>query len=344
MAIPAIPSSFNVQQGNGQVYASWSIIGGATSYDIQRSTDGISYSSVSTPSNPEYLDTSVTLGTQYWYKVASVNSSGTSSYTAPQSIVPAPSSEMSLGQIRLQAQQTADRVNSQFVSMTEWNAFINNAMFELYDLLVTTYEDYFMAAPAIFSTNGSAFQYSLPNGTLTFQDNNGSNFVPQAIYKLQGVDLAVSSANNAWVSVNKFNFIDRNNYIYPNSSSTIYGVFNMRYRMLGDKIEFTPTPSSGQRIRLWYIPRLQQLLKDTDLTSIGTSGWLRYVIVRAAKYALDKEESDSSKLDQELIFLKKRIEESAMNRDSGQPDKISDIRSQGWWGSNGGFSGPIGGY
>ena len=81
------------------------------------------------------------------------------------------------------------------------------------------------------------------------------------------------------------------------------------------------------------------MLQDTDITTIGISGWLEYAIVRAAKYALDKEESDSSKMDAELLFLKARIEETAANRDVGQADKISDTRASsqtnGWFGSNG---------
>jgi hypothetical protein len=121
----------------------------------------------------------------------------------------------------------------------------------------------------------------------------------------------------------------------------------MQYRVTGSNIEFIPTPAANQSIRLWYVPRLTELLQDTDITTTGISGWIEYVIVRAAKYALDKEESDSAKLDAELTFLKSRIEESASNRDAGQPDTISNTRSSRGWGSNGtgsGWNGPVGGY
>ena len=58
-------------------------------------------------------------------------------------MVAAPPAEMSLGELRLRSQQTADRVGSQFVVNSEWNAFIRLAMYELYDILMTSYEDYF---------------------------------------------------------------------------------------------------------------------------------------------------------------------------------------------------------
>lgn len=336
MAISAIPTNFVVQQGNLQVLATWNIVAGATSYIVQRSTDGVTYVSYATPSVNSYLDTVVTAGVQYFYKVASVSASGTSAYTSAQSVVPTTTGEISLGQIREMSKQRADRTNSNFVTLPEWNTYINQAYFELYDLLTTEYEDYYVAPALSFNTDGSSQLYPLPDGILY---NGAAPF-----YKLIGVDLGLNTSSNAWVTIRKFNFVDRNNYIYPNTNSTIYGVFNMRYRLLGNNIEFTPIPSSGQPIRLWYIPRMTMLLADTDIAD-GVSGWLEYVIVRAAKYALDKEESDSTKLDAELLFLKSRIEESSSNRDAGMPDTISDIR-QGAWGDRGGsgWDGPIGGY
>lgn len=344
MAIPATPQNFYVSQGNRQVYLKWDLVAGATSYSLQRSLDNVTFSVLASPLVNDYTDTSVSVATQYFYKVASVNGSGTSAYTNSLAVVPSPTGEMSLGELRLSAQQRADRVNSNFVTTPEWNKFINLAMNELYDLLITAYEDYFMAPRARFTSNGTSFSYPLPDGAISFNDANNQPFVAPPFYKLLGVDLGLQTANNAFVTISKYNLLDRNRFVYPNTASTIYGVFNMRYRVLGTNIEFTPTPSGNQVIQLLYIPRLQMLLADSDVSTIGFSGWLEYVIVRAAKYALDKEESDTSSLDQELIFLKGRIEESAMNRDAGRPDTITDVRQGQWWGSGSGFNGPFGGW
>lgn len=271
-----------------------------------------------------------------------------SPYTISQSAIPIPAGEMTLSQIRLQAQQRADRVNSNFVTKSEWNLYINKAMFELYDLLTTVFEDYFLAPPIQFNTTGSDILYPLPNGSNTFLNalNLAETVTPRPFYKLKGLDLQVQNANNGYVTINKFNFIDRNTFVYPNSASTIYGVFNCQYRVMGNNIMFIPTPSANQGVRIWYIPRLIELLADTDTTDIGISGWIEYVIVRSAKLALDKEESDTTKLDQEILFLKARIEETAANRDDGQPDRISDTRqNRGYWGSGGGYgNGTQGGF
>lgn len=330
MAAPATPANVYVQQGNGQVYLSWDFSTGATSYPVLRSTDGITFSALGTATTNSYLDTTVTVGTQYWYQVEASSGAGTSPASSPQSIVPTLTGQMSLGQIRLLAQQEADRVNSNFVSTPEWNTYINQSAFELYDLLVTLYEDYYVKAPFVFTTDGVNSQYTLPTD----------------FYKLMGVDCGLGASNNAWVTLSKFDFIERNRYVYPNVTSTFFGVFNMRYRLVGNTLDFIPVPSAGQYMRMWYIPRMEMLLKDTDVLD-GVSGWTEYVVVDAAIKALEKEESDTSALQMRKAALLKRIEDSAMNRDAGQPDTISSTRS--WTSRNGGgwgpgFDGGFGGY
>lgn len=408
--IPSVPGNFFVQMGNAQILLTWNPVPGATSYSIQRSLDGVNYSNLTTVTASSFLDTTTLVGTAYWYQIASVNGAGTSNYnptqanSLPAMEIPTVSGQMSLYAIRLASQQMADRVNSNFVSMPEWNKFINLAADELYDLITTVFDDYQMYNPVYFQT-GSGIQqtavaqgvvyvitaigtttnaqwnaigapgsvtvgmqfvantsisipgtgtvqippqsstYPMPDGLSKFQDAAGNTVIPPPIYKLSGIDLGLNNTPNGFVTVSKYNFIDRNRYVFPNTASTIYGVFGLQYRFLGNTIRFIPQPSSQQPIGLWYIPRRVQLLQDTDISE-GYNGWVRYVIVRAAKYALDKEETDTSKLDSEILYLKSRIEESAPNRDEGQADTVSDARSAQGYGpdgsSGGGWGGPQG--
>ncbi len=348
--IPNIPQNLTVQTGNQSILVAWDLTAGATSYNVTRSLDNVTFTALTTisgsPLATSYLDTAITLNTQYWYKVNATNSSGTSSDTNSESEIASKSGEMSLLGIRKQAKLRADRVNSSFVTDSEWNQYINTSMYELYDLLITLYEDYYLARPISFIADGATYLYALPDGTNTFTDQlTNTPVIPPAIYKLKGVDLALQTANNAFVTINKFNFIDRNRFVYPNTASTIYGVFNLQYRMMGNNIEFIPTPSAGQQLRLWYIPRLTNLLQDTDVTQTGISGWNEYIIVKAAYYALTKEEADTSSLVMQLQSLNDRITSSASNRDDGQPDTISNTRSNnGWGGNGGGFNGSFGGF
>jgi len=348
---PNPPTGFYVEMGNAQILLTWNSSPTATSYKVERSLDGITFAPLATPAALKYLDTAVTVGTQYYYQIAATNGFGDSAFVTVQANgflatqIPAVSGQLSLLGIRQLSQQMADRVNSNFVSAPEWNSFINLAADELYDLITTTYEDYQIYQPVYFATTPSTSTYPMPDGVTQFIDASGNTITPPPIYKLAGIDLGLNNAPNGFVTVSKYNFIDRNRYVFPNTASTIYGVFGLQYRFLGNNIRFIPQPSTNQQIGIWYIPRRVQLLQDTDISE-GYNGWIRYVIVRAAKYALDKEESDTAKLDAELAFLKKRIEDSAPNRDEGQADTISDARSAQGYGpdgsSGGGWGGPQG--
>ena len=335
MTTPYVPQNVAADQADGKILITWDVSPGATVYCVFRydllTMQNVNFNTVVN----SFVDTTCVLGRSYAYYVSAAAQQW-SAYSATVIASCAPPGEMSLAELRLRSQQTADRVNSQFVTTSEWNSFLRLALYELYDILVDTYEDYFIAPYAYINTDATTDKYDLPDGVTNYDGGilgaPTSTKIP-ALYKLRGVDLGVNTSNNAWVTINKFNYIDRNKFVYPNSTSTIYGVYNMRYRVMGNKIQFIPIPSGNQQIRLTYIPRLPALLFDGDITTIGYSGWLRYVIVRAAKYALDKEEgSDTSKLDAELVFLKQRIEATAPNRDAGQPDTISETRKEGMFG------------
>lgn len=346
MAVPATPTNVYVQTANGQVYVSCDLTATATSYVIQRSADGVTYSTPTggTGSIPGILDTTPVLGTQYWYKMAAVNSDGTSTYSAAQTVVAVPAGEMSLGQIRLNAQRRADQVNSSFLSVPEWNENINQSLFELYNLLVGAYEDQFVADPIRFSTNGTSQKFPLPDGATSYTNGySGSTAVAPAFFKLLGLDLGVNNGANGWISLKKFNFADRNKYFFPNSNSGIYGIANMNYRILGNNLLFTPIPSSNLTVQVWYAPRMTMLLRDNDYTTSGVSGYIEYVICDAAIKAMQKEESDISGLLAIKAGIKKELEEIAQNRDLGQPDTISDVRGDSGWSSPFGWGGPSGG-
>lgn len=335
MAIPGIPNDIVLQTGNGQNFLSWPIVSGATTYTVQRSTDGVTFSTVGSPAVNTYLDTSVTVGTNYYYQVASTNSDGTSGYNPsyPISIVPCLPGDISLGYIRYLSQLRSDMLNSEFITLDEWNSYINQSIYELYDILVTKFgDDYFVADPITFTTTG-ANNYALPNGS-------NYNLAP-AIYKLIGVDCGVAVGNNAWVTLPRYNWIDRNRFIYPQLQANALGVFNLSYREMGNNLYFIPNPSAGQYIQIWYVPKMSQLLQDTDMLSFSISGWSEYVIVDAAIKALLKEESfdQANALMASKSALLERISTTAANRDVGQPNTISDMRTNTGFYDGGGFVG-----
>jgi len=228
------------------------------------------------------------------------------------------STSMTLGELRTAARQRADMVNSQFVTDSEFNSYLNQSYFELYDLLVQKYgNDYYVAPPLLIPTDGSSMFYPLPDGT--------NYSAAPAFYKILGLDLQLSPGSPpSYVTVKPFAFIDRNRYAVPNFQS-FYGITNLRYRIKGNQLWLTPIPAGNQVLQLWYVPTLTTLGLDSDQCQ-GVSGWTEYIIIDAAIKAMQKEESDVSVLMSQKQAMILRIEAAAENRDAGSPSAVTDAR------------------
>lgn len=338
--LSAIPQQVILQTGNGQNLLSWNIVSGATSYSVQRSTDGVSFTVVGSPTVNYYVDSTAVIGTLYYYSVASVSSSGTSGYTPsnPVSIVPCAPGQINLGYLRYQARLRADMLKSNFVTNDEWNIMLNQSALELYDILVAKFgEDYFLAPLQAFQTNGLQF-YPLPDGT-NYLNTNGipdpAGKPAPACYKVYGLDLNSYGANlsnsTGWVSMSRFNIADRNKYnlMLGAASSNVAGQYcQFQYREMGTNLEILPI-NSGQYLRLWYVPLAAQLLLDTDMLPYSYSGWHEYIVVDVAAKALAKQQlfDQAQDLMNKKDALMLRIETTAANRDVGQPNTSTNSRS-----------------
>ena len=153
---------------------------------------------------------------------------------------------MTLPQLRTASRQRADMVNSTFISDSELSSYINASYFELYDLLVQKYGNDYYVTEYSFQLQGNVSRYPLPPD----------------FFKLLGVDLQISGGPDGYVSLRPFMLAERNRYSTANVQTWI-GVTNLRYRISGNELWFTPSPQSGQTIRLWYIPRLAELVDAT---------------------------------------------------------------------------------
>jgi hypothetical protein len=338
--ISAIPNQVILQTGNGVNLLSWSIVAGATNYNVNRSTDGVNFTSIATPSSNYYTDSAVTIGTLYYYKVASVSVAGTSPYgvSSPVSIVPCAPGQINLGYLRYQARLRADMLKSNFVTNDEWNILINQSNKELYGLLVQKFgEDYFLAPPLVIMS-ASLSAYDLPNGT-NYPNTNGipdpAGAPAPACFKVYGLDLNAYGAqitnSQGWRSMSRFNWADRNkyNFLLGASSNTVTGQYcQFQYREMGTKVYILPV-NSGQYFRLWYVPLTLDLLQDTDMVPFSYSGWYEYIICDVASKALAKQQlfDQSQELLNRKMGLLDRIESEAANRDVGQPNTATNSRS-----------------
>ena len=158
---------------------------------------------------------------------------------------------VNLTELRTLTRQRADQENSQFVTDTELTRYLNNSWGELYNLIIENFNDDY------FTTSNT---FSLTSGTDTYD-------LPSDFYKSRGVDLVVSSTES--VPLRRYNWAQR-----TRNSVTVYAR-DYRYRIQKGSIVFTPSPSSNDSIKLWYIPSPKRLLSKTTtaITRGSTTMW-----------------------------------------------------------------------
>ena len=158
---------------------------------------------------------------------------------------------VNLTELRTLARQRADQENSQFVTDTEITRYLNNSWGELYNLIIENFNDDY------YTTSNT---FSLTSGTDTYD-------LPSDFYKSRGVDLVVTSTES--VPLRRYNWAQ-----WTRNSVTVYAR-DYRYRIQKGSIVFTPSPSSNDSIKLWYIPSPKRLLSKTTtaITRGSTTMW-----------------------------------------------------------------------
>lgn len=213
--------------------------------------------------------------------------------------------------LRNDCKQRGNWENDPFFSDDDWNKWINAGYYELYDRLVTAYDnDYNLADPYPFLSDGITERYPLPYD----------------FFKLKGVDVQVAGNQSGWLSVPRVNFPERNRFAIP--YQLYYGIrTNLHYRLSGKFIWLMPVPAAGQWLRMHYVQRMTPLVADTDVLD-GVSGWEEYVIAHACMNARIRAEEDASDFRQIKADMAGRIDAIAESRDIANPGTISDTRSQ----------------
>lgn len=105
----------------------------------------------------------------------------------------------------LRAQRRADMEHSSFLSPEEWLDLVSDSYADLYDLLVTRFDDYFVTGPE---------EFTVSSGTTAP--------LPADFYKLRALDKYMGGE---WREVRRFNFNERNTL----PTGTISGRFRYWY-------------------------------------------------------------------------------------------------------------------
>jgi DNA/RNA endonuclease G (NUC1)/fibronectin type 3 domain-containing protein len=85
---PPAPTGLNATAGNAHVLLNWNAVGGATSYNVKRSTSTGTETTIASPGTNSYDDTSAVNGTTYFYVVSAINAGGEGANSSEVSAIP----------------------------------------------------------------------------------------------------------------------------------------------------------------------------------------------------------------------------------------------------------------
>jgi hypothetical protein len=215
-----------------------------------------------------------------------------------------------LASLVAQALDLADLTNSSSPVTARVEDYANASLSELHDILVASFEEYLVTrAPVITLVAGTDY-YTLPTD----------------FYKALKVFSLSTSGDR--VRMPRFE-LDEMGALSDDETDVYTDASGLRYRIIGQQIWFTPTPSSG-RVELWYLPQFTKLTNvtpgTTDVVSVAVPvGWEDFVALSMAIRLLVREESDASQLMSLKEAARQRIIACAAERDAGAPRHIADV-------------------
>ena len=206
--------------------------------------------------------------------------------------------------LRTRARRRADMENSTFVTDDEIRDYLNSSMSELHDMMVKSYEDYFVSEQA----------YTIPLAT-------GGGSLPDDFYKALGVDY---NSGGITSTLRSFSFTERN--VYNTPYAVVDRLAEPMYKIEGNKIKLIPTNSQAGTITLYYVPNAAQFSSTVSEVENVIPGFEEYIVVATAIRMLMKEESDVSTLERERQQLASRIIRAISPRDASGSHAIRDVR------------------
>ncbi len=192
-------------------------------------------------------------------------------------------------------------------SATGIDAWINEGVQKLHELLVKAYGEQFKETTSTFNTVAGTTDYSLPTDLLAFY----------------GVDLTIGGVKFALL---QYNNTERN--LQANALATYAGQ-RPRYKLIGmstGSLRLLPAPAAVYAGVIHYAPSATLLVGTTDAVNFP-NGWERYVVLYTAIQMKMKQEDDVSDLRNELNKMEMELIEIAQRRNADQPHSAIDIEA-----------------
>lgn len=212
---------------------------------------------------------------------------------------------MNLGQIRDLALSWLDDTDASYFTTAVVNRFINQAQREAQKKLIQAHENFYTKCVET-STVADQRDYALPSDFLKLlrleriTQGSGDTAATERLHPLTLNELEVSGFNSR--------------------ASTSNGVpFN--YVMNKDTFSLYPVPSSVETLRLWYVPRVADMVNDGDTPDVPEE-YHEYLAIMAARDGFLKDGRSLSPIESKLAYYEQLMEEDAESRTIDSPRTV----------------------
>jgi hypothetical protein len=171
------------------------------------------------------------------------------------------------------------------------NEFVNEAIAELHDLLLTKADDRLVTSVLV----------AAPIGTQSLD-------LPSSFYRLRKVEIADTSAPSGYRQLHSVALDAKHRY------SSVTGK-NYRYYPHGYQLDLIPTQRAVESLRVYYIPVAAVLVDDNDAVD-GYNGYEELIIQLGYRRVLVRQELSAAPAETEIARLVGRISQAADGRDS----------------------------
>jgi len=171
------------------------------------------------------------------------------------------------------------------------NEFINEAIAELWDLLLKKADERLVVNTTLATTIGTQ-----------------AVALPASFYRLRKVEIADSSSPSGYRQL--FATTLDAQHLYSSVTGEEY-----RYWQHSYSLEMVPVPQAVENLRVWYIPVAPVLVDDGDAID-GYNGYEELVVQLAFRRTLVRQNLETSPAETEIARLVGRIEAAADGRDA----------------------------
>ena len=244
---PPAPTGLTATAGNAQVALAWSASSGATSYNVYRGTAAGAEGTTALASGvtaAAYTNTGLTNGTKYYYKVAAVNSTGTSAQSTEASATPAASTSGSLSG-SVSTVSTATTYNLTSLGTSDWTAWAYNNAFNHSSAGGSKLSDISASGGSLNVFTSGFLGFTWTNGTPTTSatgetngfynpgTGNGFTFTAPAGTTSQTLTVYVggwSSGGTLTATLSDGSAATYTNSSLSNTSNSYYGFYTLTYK------------------------------------------------------------------------------------------------------------------